>query len=277
MKNLKRLLAIIGIVLLAGMYVLTFIFALIDSSKAGNLLMASLFATVFIPILLYAISLIYKWTRGREDLIPQISEEGSDINTVIFDIGNVLVSYDPMKPMRELKYDEATAAAVANAIFLSPQWAEADLGVLTEEELLQAFLKNDPAREKEIRETFSCMGKTIKEYSYTRGWLKYLKRRGYKIYILSNFSEPLYRQAANEMRFLDLVDGGYMSWQVHLLKPQPEFYQKLIQDFDIDPSRAVFLDDVLENVAEARAQGLHAVHFTGRKNALQALAEFGVK
>lgn len=65
-----------------------------------------------------------------------------------------------------------------------------------------------------------------------------------------------------------------MLWE---LKPEPEFFQKLIHDFNIDPTRAVFVDDLLENVAEARTQGLHAVHFTGRKNALQALAEFGVK
>ena len=56
-----------------------------------------------------------------------------------------------------------------------------------------------------------------------------------------------------------------MSWQIHCLKPEPEIYQKLIQDFSIDPSRAVFIDDLLDNVAEARAQGLHAVHFTAEQ------------
>ncbi len=277
MKNLKRLLAIIGVVLLAGMYVLTLIFALTDNSNSGNMLMASLFATVFVPILLYAITLVWKWTRRKDDVIPQISEEDSGIDTVIFDIGKVLVHYNWQKPLQDLKYDEKTASAVASAIFLSQQWQEADRGTGTEEEILQSFISNNPAYEKEIRETFENMGKSIKECSYTRSWLKYLKRRGYKLYILSNFSEPLYKRAANEMKFLELIDGGYMSWQVHCLKPEPEFFQKLIHDFNIDPTRAVFVDDLLENVAEARTQGLHAVHFTGRKNALQALAEFGVK
>ena len=79
------------------------------------------------------------------------------------------------------------------------------------------------------------------------------------------------------MKFLDLMEGGYMSWQIHCLKPEPEIYQKLIKDFRSSSSKAVFIDDLLDNVAEARAQGLHAVHFTGRKSAMRQLADFGVK
>lgn len=69
------------------------------------------------------------------------------------------------------------------------------------------------------------------------------------------------------------MDGGYMSWQVKMLKPEPEFYQKLLKDFHIKPEKAVFLDDVLENVAEARLQGINAVHFKGRKETIQKLME----
>ena len=229
MKNLKRLLALIGVILLAGMYILTLIFALTDNSAAGNMLMASLFGTVIIPVLIYAILLVYKWTRPEDEVIPKILAETSEIDTLIFDIGKVLVRYDWKKLLRDLKYDEET------------------------------------------------MGETIRVYSYTKSWLTYFKKRGYKLYILSNFSKPLFGRCQKEMKFLDLMEGGYMSWQIHCLKPEPEIYQKLIQDFSIDPSRAVFIDDLLDNVAEARAQGLHAVHFTGRKSAMRQLADFGVK
>ena len=113
--------------------------------------------------------------------------------------------------------------------------------------------------------------------SYTKDWLSYLKKRGYKLYFLSNFSEPLYKRCTKDLKFLEFMDGGYMSWQVHLLKPEPEMYQKLIQDFQIVPEKAVYIDDYMDNVAEARAQGLNAIHFTGRKSAVQQLMDFGVK
>lgn len=277
MKNLKRLLAVIGIILLAGMYILSFVFALTDNSNSGGMLMASLYATVFVPILLYAFLLVYKWNRHEDEVIPKIPAETSEIDTLIFDIGKVLVRYDWKKFLKEMKYDEKTANAVAEAVFLSDDWTEGDRGVRTEDEILQSFINNNPAYEKEIRETFQHMGHTIQTCPYTKDWLTYLKKRGYKLYILSNFSEPLYKRCTKEMKFLELMDGGYMSWQIHCLKPEPEIYQKLIKDFDINPSKAVFIDDLLDNVAEARAQGLHAVHFTGRKSAIQQLMDFGVK
>ena len=273
MKNLKRLLALIGVVLLAGMYILTLFFALTDNSAAGNMLMASLFGTVIIPVLIYAILLVYKWTRPEDKVTPKILAETSEIDTLIFDIGKVLVRYDWKKLLRDLKYDEETAHAVAKAVFLSDTWTEGDRGILSEEELLQAFINNDPAHEKQIRETFERMGETIRVYSYTKNWLTYFKKRGYKLYILSNFSKPLFDRCQKEMKFLDLMEGGYMSWQIHCLKPEPEIYQKLIKDFQIQPSKAVFIDDLLDNVAEARAQGLHAVHFTGRKSAMRQLRQ----
>lgn len=277
MKNIKRLLAIIGVCLLVGMYVLTFILSLTDHSKTGGMLMASLYATVVIPVLLYAFMLVYKWTHPKDEEIPKISAEASEIDTLIFDIGNVLAKYDWKKLLKELGYDEKTGTAVAKAVFLSKEWAEADRGILSEEELLQTFISNAPDYEKEIRETFDAVGKTISIYSYTKDWLSYLKKRGYKIYILSNFVKPVYDRCTKELDFLKLVDGGYMSWQIHCIKPEPEIYQKLITDFEIVPQKAVFIDDLMDNIAEARALGFHAVHFTSKKNAVRQLLDFGVK
>lgn len=277
MKNLKRLLAVLGSILLASMYILTLVLSFTDHSKAGNMLMASLLGTVIVPILLYAFELVDKWTHPKDDIIAKITPETDKIDTLIFDLGKVLVRYDFRKLLADLKYDEETAQAVAEAMFLSPQWTEGDRGVKTEEEILQSFIDNNPAYEQEIRQAFEEMGRTISLYSYTKDWIKYLKKRGYKLYILSNFSKPLYDRCQKELEFLELMDGGYMSWQIHCLKPEPEIFQKLLSDFQIDPSKAVFLDDMIDNVAEARAQGLNAIHFTGRKQALKQLLEFGVK
>lgn len=276
MKNIKQLLAIIGAGFLIGIYILTFIVSLTDHSKTGGMLMASLYATVVIPVLLYAFMLVYKWTHPKEEM-PKISTETSKINTLIFDIDNVLVKYDWKKLLKNLGYDEKTGTAVANAVFLSKQWTDANRGTLSTEELLQTFLSNAPDYEKEIRKTFYSLGKTISVYPYTKDWISYLKKRGYKIYFLSNFAKPVYEQCTKELSFLKVLDGGYMSWQVHYLKPEPEIYQKLISDFHIVPEKTVFIDDSMENIAEARTLGFHAVHFTNKKNASQQLLDFGIK
>ncbi len=68
MKKLQRILAIIGVVLLVGMYLITLVFALMDSPMASRLLMASIACTVVIPVLLYAFQLVYRVLgRGRDN------------------------------------------------------------------------------------------------------------------------------------------------------------------------------------------------------------------
>lgn len=282
MKNIKRIAALTGVVLLVGMYVMTLLFALSGRPDASSLLMASLYATVIIPVLLYAFMLVYKWQHPKEATACQKKNQESykeeyQIDTIIFDIGKVLVNYGWLDVLQNLGYDEDTIEAVSQAVFLNEDWVEGDRGVLSEEELLQAFIENNPAYEPQIRETFQNLGKTVHTYAYTEKWLDALKNKGYRVYILSNFSEPLYKQAKDELSFLSKVDGGYMSYQIKLLKPDPAIYQRLIKDFSIVPEHAVFLDDLLENVAEARAQGLNAIHFTSRREAVAQLREFGVR
>ncbi len=277
MKKLKQLLALLVVILLLGLYALTLVFALMKSPAAQDLLLASLYATVILPVLIYAILLVYKW-RKPDDKIPKIDEKHAKVNTIIFDLGKVLVDYDWQDYLKSMAFDDDAIEAVGDAMFASDDWVEADRGVRTEEEILQSFIDNDPEYEKQIRDAFDDMGFTIHTFSYTKTWLKYLKRRGYKLYYLSNFSKPLFERCMQEMEFLNLMDGGYMSWEVQMIKPDAQFYQKLLNDFKIEPSKAVFLDDVMENIAEARAQGLNAVHFTNKKEAIRALKDdFGVE
>lgn len=290
MKKLKQCLAIVGILLLLGMYGLTLVFAFSDNPNSENLLMASLYSTVLVPVFLYAVILVNRLVKGNSSskstekaetskahAQKKYISESEPIDTLIFDIGQVLVHYDWQTYLQTKHYDEETLIAVADAVFLSDDWQEGDRGVLTEEEILNSYIENAPAYEKEIRDTFEHMGNTIHTFKYTKSWLSHLKKKGYKLYILSNFSEPLYKRCEKEMDFIKVMDGGFMSYQVKMMKPEPQFYQKLLKDYDIDPKRAIFIDDVLENVAEARVQGLHAIHFTTRKEVLQTLANFGVE
>lgn len=272
MKKLKQITALVGAVLLVGMYVLTLILSLSNDPNAGNMLMASIYCTVLVPVFLYACTLVFRLKRPGEEP-PAAASKAPPVDTLIFDLGNVLVRYDWRTFLKEQGYDKEAIRAIGDAVFLSKDWVDADRGIKSEEEILQAFIENDTEYEKEIRDVFEHMGGVIKTYAYTRSWLMHLKKCGFKIYYLSNFSEPLYKKCEKEMDFLDLMDGGYMSWQLKMLKPEPEFYQKLLADFKINPERAVFLDDMLDNVAEARAQGIHAVHFKDRKEVLKELAE----
>ncbi len=66
-KKVKRALALIGVIFLVSLYVLTFIFSLVDSPNSVNLFKVSLYSTIVIPILLYAYALVYKHLKNNKD------------------------------------------------------------------------------------------------------------------------------------------------------------------------------------------------------------------
>ena len=74
-----------------------------------------------------------------DDKIPKIDEKHAKVNTIIFDLGKVLVDYDWQDYLKSMAFDDDAIEAVGDAMFASDDWVEADRGVRTEEEILQSF------------------------------------------------------------------------------------------------------------------------------------------
>ncbi len=197
-----------------------------------------------------------------ESLGVPIVDPLQNIDTAIFDIGNVLIHFDWMGYLKSLGFDDETYEHVANAVFLSDDWDKGDSGLYTTEEWLQAFIENDPAYEKEIRRTFEKFGAAIVPYQITEEWLAYFKEKGIKRYYLSNYSEEMYRQSKEQLSFIEDLDGGIFSWKEKCMKPQAEIYKLLLDRYRIDPERAVFFDDKEENIEAAKKAGIKGIVFT---------------
>ncbi|MGI6094909.1 MAG: HAD family hydrolase [Lachnospiraceae bacterium] len=264
---MKRILAILGVILLLLMYASTMIFALSDNPQALNWAKASVLCTIAVPVMLYAFILVGRILRPEKDS----EETDPKIDTVILDIGNVLASYDWQGLLHKLQYNGEMFQILAQAIFLSPDWAEADRGIRTEEEILQSFIRNAPEYENEIRNVFRHIGDAMHTFPYTAEWIQTLRSMNLKIYYLSNYTRPMHERTKDELSFLSQLDGGYMSYEIHSLKPEPEIYQKLIRDFHLTPQRCIFIDDCMDNVAGARAVGMKAIHFTGLQETMDKL------
>ena len=183
------------------------------------------------------------------------------IKNIIFDVGNVLVEYDPDGLMRRLGFDEETLQAVNQAVFQNELWNESDRGVLSPEELLEAFIANNPVYEKEIRQVIDAVGDTISLMPYTVEWVKGLKERGYHLYILSNYAEYTYEKTSHKMEFLPYMNGVVFSYRCKLIKPEKEIYEYICKTYELKPEESVFLDDREDNVEAARNMGMHGIVF----------------
>lgn len=185
------------------------------------------------------------------------------IKTVIFDIGNVLAAFGWENLYREFGLTGDDYEKMANATVRHPAWLELDRGAITTEEAIELFAKEAPEFRHYIERVYEDLNQMLIQYDYAIPWIKELKKKGYRIYILSNWSKPGHEQCMDTvLSFLPLVDGAVFSFQELVIKPDQRIYDILCKRYDINPSEAVFLDDGEKNVIAAREYGLHAIHFT---------------
>lgn len=199
------------------------------------------------------------------------------IKTIIFDIGNVLAGFEWREHFRRFGYSEEILERMAQATIGSGLWIEYDRGALTDEEVLQAFVDNDPGIEKELREALGSLRGMLTKYDYAIPWVQELKKKGYQVLVLSNFSKKAYEECSEVLGFLEYVDGGILSFRDKVIKPDPQIYQLLIDRYHLIPEECVFMDDMERNLRAAEEFGIHTIHFTDREYALQELRMLGVE
>ncbi len=193
------------------------------------------------------------------------------IKNIVFDIGNVLAGFVWEEFYHSFGYSEESFEKLADATVRSPFWNEMDRGKLSDEELLEGFIKNDPSIEKEIREVFENVEGIIQRYDYAIPWIRELKEKGYHIYVISNFSQKAHEECKKALDFLEEIDGGILSFQVKMIKPAPEIYQLLCNKYHLEAEECVFIDDLPRNVEAARKEGMKGLVFESLDQAKREL------
>lgn len=199
------------------------------------------------------------------------------IKNIIFDIGNVLMPFGYRPFFESFGYDEETVERLSKATAQSPDWNELDRGVLSYEEVLRRFVENDSQLEEIIQRVFADLHGILGVYDYTESWIKQLKEAGYGVYYLSNFFQKADEDCKDLMGFLELTDGGILSYKDKITKPDRQIYELLLERFGLKAEECVFLDDTKKNIDGARAVGIHGILFHDREQAVAELQKLGVK
>ncbi len=178
------------------------------------------------------------------------------VDTVVFDVGGILISMDP-EDILETLYPDAKPLyeTLIRKMIRTPYWNMLDGGTLTLHEAIEAMVGKD----KELQPYIHGFMTRWPEFNYTIAEgieaLVECKKQGKKTLILSNYPDEHF--AANERRFdfLKLFDGMVISAREHLLKPKPAIYRLLIDRYGLDTSRTMFIDDTPANVEAAITEG----------------------
>lgn len=192
-----------------------------------------------------------------------ILPQDTGISTVIFDIGDVLVSAN-IKDY--LVADPEVSNEIVDELlklwFIDKDEVDDTMDLDTYREIVNKRMGVEFS--KYIPKLFQYNIDCVTAFDYTIPMIQDLKDKGYKVYYLSNWSAWTYDllQEAGKFDFLELMDGGVFSYDVGYMKPDEEIYKILLNKYKINPEEAVFFDDREENIEAANKLGIHGVHFT---------------
>ncbi len=198
------------------------------------------------------------------------------IDTVIFDIGNVLIPWEPRWLLRKLLPDDTAVERFLAEVNFSAWNAQHDAGQTFADGIARhtaAF----PHYGHLFQTYFDRWEETIAapiEGSVTLA--RQLRAAGYRTLALSNFSAETFPRALSLNPFLDEFEAILISGEAMLIKPDPAIYRLLCERHGVQPASAVFIDDSLHNVEGARRVGMHAVHFRSVEQVIDELGALGV-
>jgi 2-haloacid dehalogenase len=206
----------------------------------------------------------------------QLSTANGSIEVVVFDLGGVLIDWNPRYLYRKLFDDPSELERFLSGV-CSPEWNEQqDAGRLWSEAVAELTARH-PDHAAMIAAYHQrwpeMLGGDIPE---TVELLKELKARGLRVYALTNWSQETFPLARSRFPFLEWFEGIVVSGEERLIKPDPAIFHRLLTRYGIEPSRAIYIDDSPRNVAAAASLGLHALHFADAHQLRQNLIALGV-
>ncbi len=200
-----------------------------------------------------------------------------NIDTLIFDLGGVLVDWNPDYVYRTIFNDEQQMRAFYKNICTS-EWNEQQDAGRSLKEATEELVARFPDEENNIRAYYGRWEEMLKgPIEETVDIFRRLKDSGkYKLYALTNWSHETFPIALQRFDFLHWFDGRLVSGEEKIRKPFREIYELIVSRYNIDPVKAVYIDDNAKNLVAPAEIGMHTIHFKSPQQLLEELEELNV-
>lgn len=199
-----------------------------------------------------------------------------EIRHIVFDIGKVLIHYDPEIPYRRLIPDDTERAWFLENVCTGAWNLEQDRGrdwATAEAELIARH----PDHSDQIRNFRKYWPEMVSHaYDDTVAIFNDLIDAGHDVTMLTNFAADTFAEARQRFGFLQRPRGVTVSGEVAMIKPDRAIYDHHARNFSLDGSATLFIDDTAANVEAAREAGWHAIRFQNAKTLKADLERFGL-
>jgi glucose-1-phosphatase len=178
------------------------------------------------------------------------------IKNIIFDLGNVLISFKPSDYFDKKNYPEAIRNTILNDIFSSKEWLMLDNGDISTPDAIEAISKKSSLNKKEIAHIFNLRTDLMFPLDSNVRVLPGLKKQGFRLYYLSNFPGDIFEEVKNGYFFFKYFDGGLISAEAKSSKPEEGIYRNLMERYSLNANECLFIDDIEKNVVTAQSLGM---------------------
>ena len=195
---------------------------------------------------------------------------------IIPDMGNVLLEWDKDKILQGISDTKKDYLMLDKTIFQSGLWERLDLGTMTREELvLKVVSMIGRTYQKKVEEVIWNGPSYIDIYTEVFPVLSELKKKGHRIFVLSNTSKVFYDLLEDQLSPLkELLDGFVLSCDIKAIKPDLAMFKEILDKYQLDPTNCVFLDDIEDNTMAAEKLGIKAYQVKKRSNIVDILKSY---
>jgi len=195
---------------------------------------------------------------------------------VVFDLGGVLIDWNPRYLYRKL-FDDETAMETFLADVVSPEWNGQQDSGRTWAEAVDVLSREHPEQRDLIAAYWHRWQETLGDaIAPTVAILEELREAGVRLYALSNWSAETFPVARPRYPFLEWFDGIVISGEEKVAKPDPVIFRHLLDRYGLDPATTVFIDDSEANVRAAAAEGMTSLRFVDAATLREDLRRLGL-
>jgi FMN phosphatase YigB (HAD superfamily) len=178
------------------------------------------------------------------------------IKNIVFDIGNVLLSFKPSEFFDKKNYPENIKATILADIFGSKEWRMLDNGDINTTEAIDAIALKSSLKREEISHVFNLRTELMFPLDLNVRLLPKLKKQGFRLYFLSNFPIDIFEEVKTGYFFFKYFDGGLISSEVKFSKPDSRIFEILLEKYSLIPEECLFIDDSEINVKGSISAGM---------------------
>ncbi|MDQ3395649.1 MAG: HAD family phosphatase [Bacteroidota bacterium] len=200
-----------------------------------------------------------------------------NIETIVFDLGGVLIDWNPSYLYKQLIVDENEREYFLKNI-CTPDWNEEQDAGRPLQEATNILVGQFP-EQRHLIEAFygrweEMLGGPIQETVEIFSEIKGSKK--FRLYALTNWSHETFHVALKRYEFLQWFDGIVVSGEEKTRKPFPQIYEILLSRYEIVPGKTLFIDDNQKNIIGAQEAGINTIHFKDPKQLKDDLKKRGI-